>query len=102
MQLDTWKEPDQFPIDTIANWDKYYDLNNPPFADGFAFSQLAPDGKIYISATASSRFLHVIERPNLPGQACVFRQHGVRLPTSNGTTIPHFPNYRLAPIDCGN
>ncbi|MCB9286634.1 MAG: hypothetical protein H6560_04890 [Lewinellaceae bacterium] len=100
MQLDTWANPDEHPLDTIANWDAYYELNTPPFGDGFAFSQLAPDGKIYISASASSRHLHVIERPNLPGQACGFRQHGFPLPTSNGTTVPHFPNYRLEPIDC--
>ena len=100
MQLDTWAAPDEHPIDTIANWDAYYELNMPPFSDGFAFSQLAPDGKIYLSATASSRHLHVIERPDLPGQACGFRQHGFPLPTSNGGTVPHFPNYRLEPIDC--
>ncbi|MCB0588661.1 MAG: hypothetical protein KDD06_25435, partial [Phaeodactylibacter sp.] len=100
VQLDTWAGPDEHPLDTIANWDAYYELNTPPFGDGFAFSQLAPDGKIYISASASSRHLHVIERPNLPGQACGFRQHGFPLPTSNGTTVPHFPNYRLEPIDC--
>lgn len=100
MQLDTWAAPEGYAIDTIANWDGYYELNMPPFSDGFAFSQLAPDGKIYISATASSRHLHVIERPDLPGQACGFRQHGFPLPTSNGGTVPHFPNYRLAPINC--
>lgn len=100
MQLDTWAAPDEHPIDTIANWDAYYELNMPPFSDGFALSQLAPDGKIYLSASASSRHLHVIERPDLPGQACGFRQHGFPLPTSNGGTVPHFPNYRLAPINC--
>jgi hypothetical protein len=100
IQLDSWVLPGQHPLDTIANWDRYHELNTIPFADGFAFSQLAPDGKIYISASASSRHLHVIERPNLPGQACGFRQHGFPLPTSNGGTIPHFPNYRLEPKKC--
>ena len=100
MQLDTWAGPDENPLDTIANWDAYYELNTPPFADTFAFSQLAPDGKIYISASASSRHFHVIERPDLLGQACGLRQHAFPLPTSNGTTIPRFPNYRLPPIDC--
>jgi hypothetical protein len=100
IQLDTKLEPDGFPLDTIANWDRYYELNNVPFSDAFAFSELAPDGKIYFSATGSSRHYHVIERPNLPGAACGFRQHGFPLPTSNGATIPHFPNYRLEPIEC--
>lgn len=100
IQLDTWESPEANALDTIANWARYHELDMIPFSDGFAFSELAPDGKIYISATGSSRHLHVIERPDLPGPACGFRQHGYPLPTSNGGTIPHFPNYRLAPIDC--
>ena len=100
IQLDTKSTDTAYVLDTIANWDRYFELNIIPFADGFAFSQLARDGKIYISATGSSRHLHVIERPDLPGQACGFRQHGFPLATSNDGTIPHFPNYRLAPIDC--
>ncbi|KGE87681.1 hypothetical protein IX84_14200 [Phaeodactylibacter xiamenensis] len=100
IQLDTREEPEAYALDTIANWDRYHELDMLPFSDGFAFSELAPDGKIYISAIGSSRHLHVIERPNLPGQACGFRQHGFPLPTSNVATVPHFPNYRLEPIDC--
>lgn len=100
MQLDTWRIPSENPIDTIAFWDGYYELEIPVLVDGLAFSQLAPDGKIYMSATGSSRHLHVIDRPNLPSQACGFRQHGFPLPTSNFGTIPHFPNYRLQAIEC--
>lgn len=100
MQIDTWAAPAENPVDTIANWDRYFELNTIPFSDGFALSQLAADGKIYVSASASSRHFHVIERPDLPGQACGFRQHAFSLPTSNGMTAPMFPNYRLAPIDC--
>lgn len=100
IQLDTWVIPEESPIDTIANWNGYFDRNSIPFIDAFAFSQLAPDGKIYMSATGSSIHLHVIERPNLPGAACGFRQHGFQLPTINAGTIPHFPNYRLEPVQC--
>ena len=99
MQLDTRADPGEYAVDTIAQWDGYYD-SAPPFTSGFGFSQLAPDGKIYMTVTATGRFMHVIERPDLPGQACGFRQHGFPLPTFNGSTIPHFPNYRLEAIDC--
>ena len=68
MQLDTWAAPEEYAIDTIASWDAYYELNMLPFIDSFNFSQLAPDGKIYIAASASSHHLHVIERPDLPGR----------------------------------
>lgn len=100
IQLDTWYGPEEHALDTTTNWGRYYELNMIPFSDGFAFSQLAPDGKIYISATGSSRHHHVIERPDLPGEACGLRQHGFPLPTSNIATIPHFPNYRLGPVGC--
>ena len=94
-----WADPSEYAVDTIAQWDGYYD-SAPPFTSGFGFSQLAPDGKIYMTVTATGRFMHIIERPNLPGQACGFRQHGFALPTFNGSTMPHFPNYRLEAIDC--
>lgn len=86
-------------LDTIANWDGAFPLGNPFFADLFAYSQLAPDGKVYIASVASAS-LHIIERPNLPGQACGFRQLAFNLPTGNFNSIPHFPNYRLEPLDC--
>ena len=79
MQLDTRANPGEYAVDTIAQWDGYYD-SAPPFTSGFGFSQLAPDGKIYMTVTATGRFMHVIERPDLPGQACGFRQHGFPLP----------------------
>jgi hypothetical protein len=100
LQVDLFSKEEGLLLDTIANWDGYY----PPgsqlfFATRFGYSQLAPDGKIYISGTASGA-VHIIERPNLPGQACGFRQVGFNLPVLFFNSIPHFPNYRLEPLDC--
>jgi hypothetical protein len=59
----------------------------------------APDGKIYITTTSGSRTLHVIHRPDEPGTACAFEQHGIRLPCYNARSVPTFANYRLGPVD---
>src|SRR5690606_21103490 len=44
----------------------------------------APDGRIYVvPGAASSRFLHVIERPDLPAEDCRLVQHKIDLKKSN-------------------
>jgi hypothetical protein len=60
-------------------------------ADSFAFwwHWLAPDGKIYIVGSQLGRKLHVINNPDMPGQACDFQQHFVALTTYiQGNTSP--------------
>jgi PKD repeat protein len=66
---------------------------------GFFLAQLAPDGKIYISASNTVHYLHVIHQPNLPYPDCMVEQHGITLPTYNSFSMPNFPNYRLGPLD---
>jgi hypothetical protein len=61
----------------------------------FFLMQLGPDCKIYMIGTNGTKFMHVINRPDEPGQACDFRQHSLELPSINNTSIPNFPNYRL-------
>jgi hypothetical protein len=60
---------------------------------------LAPDGKIYMTSTASANTLHTIHKPDVMGKACEFRQHDFKLLTRRSFFIPKFPNYRLGPID---
>lgn len=60
----------------------------------------APDGRIYIVPSAvSSKYLHVIDRPDLPAQECRFLQHHINLEIWNGRSAPNIPNYRLGPLD---
>jgi hypothetical protein len=60
----------------------------------------APDGKIYIVPSAgSSKYLHVIDRPDLPATECRFLQHHINLEIWNGRSAPNIPNYRLGPLD---
>ncbi|HEX5112242.1 MAG TPA: T9SS type A sorting domain-containing protein, partial [Saprospiraceae bacterium] len=59
-----------------------------------------PDGKIYIvPSTGSSKYMHVIDQPNLPASECRFWQHHTRLNIWNNRTAPNLPNYRLGPLD---
>jgi hypothetical protein len=82
----------------VAEWDSFYSPPGFPFATTFNNAQLAPDGKIYISSSNSSLFLHVINQPNNLGVVCDMVQHGCQLPTYNGFGIPNHPNYFLGKI----
>jgi hypothetical protein len=61
----------------------------------FFIHWLAPDGKIYITSNVSTRILHVINNPDMPGQLCNFQQHSVDIPTYNLNTVPTPINYNL-------
>lgn len=58
-----------------------------------------PDGKIYAANfSCSTQYLNVIEEPNQPGLLCRPRQKGLIMPSQH-VASPHFPNYRLGPVD---
>ncbi|MBK9477661.1 MAG: T9SS type A sorting domain-containing protein [Bacteroidetes bacterium] len=80
--------------DTVAIYDGF-SSPFPPFNSYFYLTQLAPDGRIYISAPNSMDYLHVIDSPDSGGNACNVIQHGIYLKTYNGTAIPNHPNYFL-------
>jgi PKD domain/Secretion system C-terminal sorting domain len=59
-----------------------------------------PDGRIYIVPPAgSSKFIHVIDRPDEPAADCRFLQHHIDLKVPNGCSAPNLPNFRLGPLD---
>jgi hypothetical protein len=93
-QLDM-QAPDVLASQTfIAKYDGFVDsITNT--GTGFWYQWLAPDGKIYISTANQSLKLHVINNPDLPGQACDFQQHSVNLPTINNWTTPSSINLAL-------
>jgi len=92
-QYDLWASDIEASKDTVAAWDGFF--VPPVFATTFFLAQLAPDGKIYISANNSVPYLHVINNPDLPGDSCDVCQHCIELPTWNAFSMPNFPNYRL-------
>ena len=83
---------------TVAEWDGFYDTH-PVFSTLFWIARLAPDGKIYISTSNGTRYLHVIHQPDVLGIGCDLEQRGVTLPTYNANSIPYHPNYWLGPVD---
>ncbi len=82
----------------IAEWDTFYSPF-PPFATLFDLAQLAPDGKIYISTANSTKHLHVINNPDVPGLGCNLVQHQLELPSYFANSLPNHPNYHLGPVD---
>lgn len=70
------------------------------FGTYFAPMVNAPDGRIYIiPSSGSSKYFHVIDRPDLPAPDCKFLQHHIELPLWNQRTAPNIPNFRLGPLD---
>ncbi len=96
-QYDLWADDIEASRVIIAEYDGFVDNLNLPTT--FHQMQLAPDGKIYMSCSSATFYLHVIHNPNEKGLACNFEQHGIELPTRNGFSVPYHPNYRLGPID---
>ncbi len=96
-QYDTWAADIAASKDTVAWYDGFYDIH-PVFQTLFANSQLAPDGKIYLSTGNGSRYYHVIDKPDEKGSACNVLQHAVQLKSYAGNGIPYYPNYRLGAL----
>ncbi len=94
-QFDMWAGDIAASKVTVAEYDGY----QSPFATSFFIMQMGPDGRIYINSTNGVNTLHAIQFPDKKGLACEVRQHSVQLPTYNAFTMPHFPNYRLGPLD---
>lgn len=85
----------------VAEYDGFLDGNGVPTR--FFGLLLAPDNKIYgIIPGFNCRYLHVIDQPDQPGDACNVIQHAIYLPTDNFGTLPNVPFYRLyaAGIPC--
>jgi hypothetical protein len=95
-QYDTWATDIAASKDTVAWYDGFYD-RHPAFQTLFANSQLAPDGKIYLSTGNTTHYYHVIDKPDEKGTACNVLQHSVKLKSNNGG-IPYYPNYRLGAL----
>ena len=84
-------------LDTVAYMDGFTD----PFGEvtNFWSAQLGIDDKVYITNWSDNIFYSVIANPDAVGTACNVQQHVLALPTFNSGTIPHYPNYRLGPVD---
>ena len=93
-QYDTWSTNVDSSRILIAINDNFHDPVTGNLTH-FWLMALAPDGKIYISTSSSTPYLHVINSPDSLGVACDFCQHCIALPIVNAFTMPNFPNYLL-------
>lgn len=82
-------------IDTVAVYDSYIDTSTykPTF---WSYLQTAPDGKIY-GTCLYTRYLHVINQPNIGGINCNVTQHDFFLHHYN-SFLPNFPHYRTSSL----
>jgi len=83
---------------TVAIYDGFIDPIFNFFPTYFSYTQLAPNGKIYITAGGNTHYLHTIDFPDSLGQACYVAQHSIELTALQGESMPFFPNFRLGPI----
>jgi hypothetical protein len=79
----------------IAWYDGFFDSQvGPYFKTYFLYHWLAPNNKIYLNTTSTTRYFHTIEFPDSLGQACGFLQHNVNFNCNNQRTIPnHYNNF---------
>lgn len=80
--------------DTVAVYDGFYSPSYP-FATTFLASYLAPDNKIYVTASNGVQAIATIDFPDSLGMSCSVCQHCVALPTVMAFTVPNYPNYNL-------
>ena len=83
-----------FASQTITGqWDLKGDGYN--FSTSFNNLMLGPDCRIYGTTIATTRYMHVINKPNLKGKNCEVFQRGLKMPTHIAWGVPNYPNFRL-------
>ncbi len=76
--------------------DTYRDNPLDQFGTRFFKSALGPDCRVYIRGGSSSKFMHVIHKPDEKGLACDFEMRGIVFPQFISTgSFPNFPRYRV-------
>ena len=83
-------------VQLVATWDGY--ASDGFFRTKFGHIIPGPDGRLYVQPAATTKSMHVINRPNLGGEACDMQQHVFDFPYYYRSP-PNFPNYRLGPLD---
>ncbi len=86
-------------IETISVWDELSWPCDVGCYTDYNVLEPGPDGKIYGGAITMSKVVHVIERPNEKGKACMFRPRAYKTPFFIHGRLPAYPYYRLGPID---
>ena len=70
-----------------------------PFGPEFSLMELGPDGKIYCRNNGGQTCLHRINHPERSGSTCEVEQSILQFNPFAFGNLPHFPNFRLGPVD---
>ncbi len=84
---------------TVATYDGTLCEDAAESPNVFGLMQRGADNKIYIGRAVQCFNIHVINDPDVRGEACNVGQNQVFLPTYTNGTIPNFNTYRLGPLD---
>ncbi|MBK6997458.1 MAG: PKD domain-containing protein [Lewinellaceae bacterium] len=95
LQFDMWASDIAASKSIVAERDTEYSC---PFEVNLAYLELGPDGYIYGRSLGGQNCMHRIKYPERSGVACEVQQHyySFDYPYVN---LPHFPNFRLGPVD---
>lgn len=91
LQFDTWVADIAASMTIVAE-------RPPSPSPNLAYLELGSDGYIYCRPLGGQFFMHRINHPEREGVACEVQQsyYELEYPYVN---LPHFPNYRLGPMD---
>ena len=72
-----------------------------PLLSTFGYMELGPDGRLYVHTLAGGNgCMHRIKSPEKGGLACEVQQQYLKFQEPYYySNLPHFPNFRLGPID---
>ncbi len=98
-QYDTWASDIDNSKVKVAEYDGYIcSLSTGGGNSYFYFSQLAPNGEIWIASMGGTNVYHIIRHPDSLGLACQVEQHAVVSPVYTSFSIPIYPNYHLGAL----
>jgi len=94
-QFDMWAADIPASQTVVAMWDP---VARCPFTVEFGFMELGPDGRIYDRPLSGQRCMHRMQFPERSGKGCNMQLSYFHF-TYPFKNLPHFPNFRLGPID---
>lgn len=94
-QFDMWASDIASSRLIIAEWQTNPDCN---LGRSIGYLELAPDGRIYSRPLSGQRCMHRLSLPERPGTDSKFEHQYYQFDFAY-KGLPHFPNFRLGPID---
>lgn len=96
LQFDMWETDIASSKTLVAEVDP---ITNCALGKSISFMELAPDGRIYCRPLNGQRCMHRIAKPEKAAVDCDFQQYYYRFSNTSYRNMPHFPNFRLGPVD---